>query len=102
MQTWEHDALRGHRLQIIFIALAQFGAALVLCPRHIINGALNRDDSLKVKTVDIVDRTDGDLCVRVLHDALHCRSALADDPSNQVVVGQNFQEHLAEMSMTNF
>lgn len=101
MQAREHDALRGHRLQIVLVALAQLGTALILRTRHIVNGALDGDDSLKVKTVDVVDRTDGDLCVRVLHDALHCRPALSDDPSNQVVVGQNFQEHFTEMRTTS-
>lgn len=91
MQAWEHDTLRCHRLQVVLVALAQFGAAHVLRARHVINGALHRDNSFKVKAVDVVDRTHGDLCVRVLHNAFDSVSTFADDAANQIVVGQDLQ-----------
>lgn len=91
MQTGEHDALRCHRLQIVLVALTKFRANLVLGPRHIVNGSFHGDDAFQVEAVDVVDGADSDFGVGVLHDAFNCVSTLANDASDQIVVGQDLQ-----------
>ena len=91
MQPGEHNALWRQRLQIILVALTQFGADLTLAARHILNAALHRDNALQIEAVDVVDRAHRDLCVCVLHDPLDGVAILADYAADQVVVGQHFE-----------
>lgn len=96
VETGEHEALRRHRLQVVLVALAQFGADLVLGTRHILDQALDRDDALQIEAVDVVDRADGDLRIGVLHDPLNGVARLANDPSNQIVVGEYLQANFTD------
>jgi len=91
METGEHEALWRHRLQIVLVALAQFGANLILSTRHVLNQSLDGDDALQIEAVDVVDRTDGDLRIGVLHDPFNGIARLANDPTNQIVVGEYFK-----------
>lgn len=80
----------SHSLQIVFVALAQLAGDHGLGFAHIINRALNCDDALEIEAIDVVDTADGDLCIGVLHDSLDRVTALTDDPTDEIVVRENF------------
>lgn len=50
--------------------------------------ALNRDDALEIKAVNVINVAHGDLCVRVLH-SFYGVSALPDNSANEVVVRED-------------
>lgn len=90
MQSRKHNTLWCQRLQVILVALTQFRADLRFATRHIVDRTLDRDDALQIEAVDVVDGTDRNLRVGVLHNALNCVARFADDATNQVVVSEDF------------
>lgn len=55
VQTGEHHTLRSHGLQVVLVALPQFGTDHALCSRHVVYAALHRDDPLQIETVYVID-----------------------------------------------
>lgn len=78
-------------MQIVFVALAQLAGDHGLSFAHVINRALNRDNALEIKAVNVVDAAHGDLCIRVLHDSFDGVSALPDNSANKIVVREDLQ-----------
>lgn len=76
----------SHGLQVILITLAQFAGDHGLGLAHVLDCALNRDNTLQIEAVNVVDAADSDLRVSVLHDSLDRVSALADNSSNEIVM----------------
>lgn len=87
-----------HGLQIVFVALSELVGDHGLGLGHVLNGALDRDDTLEVEAVDVIDTGDGDLGVGVLHDPLDGVATLADNTANEVVVSEDLQGDLAAIA----
>lgn len=49
---------------------------------HVIQTALNSNNSFQIEAVDIVDGTNGDFGIGILHNSLDCITALANNASN--------------------
>lgn len=81
-------------MQIIFVALAQFAGDHRFGFAHVIDRSLNGDNTLKIEAIDIVDTTDGDLCIGVLHNSLDCVTTLSNDSTDEIVVSKDLQGNL--------
>lgn len=55
MQPREHHGLWRHGLQVILVALSQFGADLSLRSAHVLDGTLDGYDALQIERVYVVD-----------------------------------------------
>ena len=66
MEAGEHEGVRLHQGQVSLISCPQLGGHLSLCLGDVGDGALDGDNTLRVETVNISDRTDSDPSVCVL------------------------------------
>ena len=62
----EHHRVRGHRVQVGLVGGPELAGDLGLGLGDVGNAAFDCDHTLGVETADVADRTDSDLCVRVL------------------------------------
>lgn len=90
----KHQIVRSHGLNVVFIGSPQLATDLCLGLANLVNLALDGDDALHVERVDLVDGADGDLGAGFIHDFLDGGPLAANDPANQVVVGQDAQRDL--------
>lgn len=88
------DKTYSHSLKIIFVALTQFAGDHGFGLTHVIDCALNCNDAFEVKTVNVVDTTNSDFRVGVLHDSFNCVAALSDNSTNKIIVCEDLQSDL--------
>jgi len=88
------DETHSHSLQIVFVALTELAGDHGFSFAHIVDWSLNCDDAFEIETIDVVDTTDGDLCIGVLHDSFDCVTALTNNPTDEVIVRENLQRDL--------
>lgn len=85
-------------MQIVFVALAKLAGDHGLSFAHVVDRSFNCDDAFEIEAIDVVDTADGDLCISVLHNSLDCVTALADDPTDEIVVREYLQSDLTVTS----
>jgi len=81
-------------LKIVFIALTQLAGDHGLSLAHVLNGALNSDDALKIEAIDVIDTANGDFRISVLHDSLNSITALSNNSTNKIVMCEDLQDDL--------
>lgn len=88
------DKTYSHSLKIIFVALTQFAGDHRFGLAHVIDYTLNCDDAFEVKTVNVIDTTNSDFRVGVLHDSFNCVAAFSDNSTNKIIVCEDLQSDL--------
>lgn len=73
-------------MQVVLITLAQFAGDHGLGFAHVLNCAFNRDYTLQIEAVNVVNAADSDLRVSVLHDSFDRVSTFADNSSDEIVM----------------
>lgn len=73
-------------MQVVLITLTQFAGDHGLGLAHVLDCALNRDYTLQIEAVDVVDAANGNLRVSVLHNSFDCVSTFADNSSDEIVM----------------
>lgn len=91
MEAGEHDALRGHGLDVVLVRLAQLQTDFGFGFGHTLDGSLDRDYPFGVAAGDVVDGADSDFGFGLCHDSLYGNASFANDATNQVVVSQHFE-----------
>lgn len=88
------DETHSHSLQIILVTLAQLAGDHGLGLAHVFDRTLNRNDTLKVKTINIVNAANSNLGISVLHDSLDRVTTLSDNSTDEIIVREYLQGDL--------